>query len=148
MTLRRGCSVHGDDHTHNDRVHLSTLTILLADADPDMRLYLRSCLRGLTPSSPHLLDAADGLDALRLIRAGAVDLVIAHVALGGLDGRRLRHAVADDPTLGHVRVLLLDPDAQGDALPATTDVVDGVLRGPFNARQLREALRFSAPPPA
>lgn len=129
-------------------MHLPTLTILLADADADMRLYLRTCLRGLTPPPALLIDAADGLEALRLVRNGGVDVVIAHVALGGLDGRRLRQAIVNDATLGNVRILLLDPDAQGDELSATTDVVDGVLRGPFNAQRLREALRFSAPPPA
>lgn len=121
-------------------MHLPIRTILIADVDPDMRLYLRSCLAGLAPSPALIIDAADGLDALRMCRGGAVDLVIADVALGGLDGRRLRQAIADDPTLGHVRVLLLDPDVEGTELSSAADAIDGILRGPFNARRLRAAL--------
>ena len=111
------------------------LTVLIVDADADMRLYLRSCVAGLTVPVAHVLDAADGIVALRLVRGGDVDLVIAAVALPGLDGRRLRQAIHDDATLGHVAVLLLDAN-----LTATERAGDGVLAGPFNGRGLLAAL--------
>lgn len=114
-------------------------TVLLVDEDADMRLYLRSCLRSL--SSPlEVIEAADGLEALRLVRAGTVDLVISDVVLPGLDGRRLARAIRDDATLEHVSVLLISGgvmDADGSA--------DGFLTKPFNSRQLMAALDGLAP---
>lgn len=114
-------------------------TVLLVDEDADMRLYLRSCLRSL--SSPlEVIEAADGLEALRLVRAGTVDLVISDVVLPGLDGRRLARAIRDDATLEHVSVLLISAgvrDADGSA--------DGFLTKPFNSRQLMAALDGLAP---
>jgi CheY-like chemotaxis protein len=40
-------------------------TILIVDDDPDMRLYLRGCLRGLGEAAGPVIDAADGVEALR-----------------------------------------------------------------------------------
>lgn len=111
------------------------LTVLIVDADADMRLYLRSCVSGLRAPVARVLDAADGLVALRLVRSGDVDLVIAAVALPGLDGRRLRQAIRDDAALAHVAVLLLDA-----AVAAGEPAGDGVLAGPFNGRGLLAAL--------
>lgn len=128
-----------------DPVDVLSRTVLLVDADPDMRLYLRSCLRSLTPPLERVLEAADGLDALRLVGAGGVDLVIADVALPGLDGRRLRRAIRDDMAFARVAVLLLDSDAS-----AEEHAGDGVLAGPFNGRRLLEALHAPVrrlPPP-
>lgn len=118
-----------------DGVDVLPLRILIVDANPDMRLYLRSCMRGMTAPVERVVDAADGLVALRLVRSGDVDLVIAHVAIPGLDGRRLRRAIHDDPTLGHVAVLLFDADAA-----AGEPAADGVLAGPFNGHGLLAAL--------
>jgi CheY-like chemotaxis protein len=110
-------------------------TVLLVDDDADMRLYLRSCLRGLASPFDRVIEAADGLEALRFVRSGSVDLVISDVGLPGLDGRRLTRAIRDDASLLHVSVLLISGD--GDVGDTTAD---GFLMKPFNSRQLLTAL--------
>ena len=110
-------------------------TVLLVDDDPDMRLYLRSCLRSLTSPFEQVLEAADGLEALRVVRSGAVDLVISDVGLPGLDGRRLSRAIREDAALRHVSVLLISGD-----VVAGEYVADGFLAKPFNTHQLSVAL--------
>lgn len=110
-------------------------TVLLAAGDPDMRLYLRSCLRGPDGPLAHVLEAVDGLDALRLVRSVRVDVVIADMPLPALDGRRLRRAVREDPAIARVVVLLLDAQAA-----AAEPRADGVLAGPVNCRRLLLAL--------
>ena len=115
-------------------------TVLVVDDDADMRLYLRSCLRGLVPPFDHVIEAADGLEALRLVRTGQVDLVISDVGLPGLDGRRLSRAIRDDAALRHVSVLLISGDGVlGDS------IADGYLLKPFNTHQLLAALDGLAP---
>jgi CheY-like chemotaxis protein len=110
-------------------------TVLLVDDDADMRLYLRSCLRGLALPFDHVIEAADGLEALRLVRSGAVDVVISDVGLPGLDGRRLSRAIRDDAALRHVSVLLISGDG---VLGEST--ADAFLMKPFNSHQLLAAL--------
>ena len=110
-------------------------TVLLVDDDEDMRIYLRSCLRSLTSPFDRVIEAADGLEALRLIRSESIDLVISDVGLPGLDGRRLIRAIRDDARLGHVLVLLISGEV---ALAEAT--ADGFLLKPFNSRQLSAAI--------
>ena len=119
-------------------------TVLVVDDDADMRLYLRSCLRGLASPFERVIEAADGLEALRLVRTGDVDLVITDVGLPGIDGRRLSRAIRDDAALGHVSVLLISGDGVlGDS------IADGFLLKPFNTHQLLAALQGLDPrPPA
>lgn len=134
--------------TPEAEVHVSALppTVLIVDDDPDMRLYLRSCLRGLASPFQRVIEAADGLEALRLVRSVAVSLVISDVALPGLDGHRLTRAIRDDAALSHVTVLLISGETGiGDSY------ADGFLNKPFNTHQLLAALdrlpaRGSGPP--
>ncbi len=110
-------------------------TVLLVDDDADMRLYLRSCLRVVTIPFDRVIEAADGLEALRLVRSEAVDVVISDVGLPGLDGRRLSRAIRDDAALRHIAVLLISGDGVlGDSS------ADGFLFKPFNSHQLLAAL--------
>jgi len=128
------------------QVSASPPTVLIVDDDADMRLYLRSCLRGLASRFQRVIEAADGLEALRLVRSVAVTLVISDVALPGLDGRRLTRAIRDDAALSHVAVLLISGETVlGDSH------ADGFLSKPFNTHQLLAALdrlpaRPSGPP--
>jgi two-component system, chemotaxis family, chemotaxis protein CheY len=124
----------------NGRVHMSERTVLVVDDDADMRLYLRSCLRSLPAPFDHVIEAADGRDALRLVRSGVVDLVITDIGLPGFDGLRLCRAIRDDVALRHVSVLLISGDgALGDA------AADGFLAKPFNSSQLVAAIDGLAP---
>ena len=116
-------------------VNVLLRTVLVVDDDPDMRLYLRSCLRSLASPFDRVIEAGDGLEALRLVRTGAVELVISDVGLPGLDGRRLCRAIRDDEALGHVSVLLIS----GDGVMAES-TADGFLIKPFNSHQLVAAL--------
>ena len=123
--------------TPEAEVHADALppAVLIVDDDADMRPYLRSCLRGLASPFQRVIEAADGLEALRLLRSVAVSLVISDVALPGLDGRRLTRAIRDDAALSHVTVLLISGETVlGDSY------ADGFLSKPFNTRQLLAAL--------
>jgi CheY-like chemotaxis protein len=114
------------------------LTIVVVDDDPDMRLYLQGCLQGLGGAGSRVLEAADGQEALRLVRGTDVDLVISDVILPHLDGRSLLAAIRSDPALRHLPVLLVS--GQEQAIPPESPK-DAWLSKPFNARQLLAAVR-------
>jgi CheY-like chemotaxis protein len=118
---------------------VNALTILIVDDDPDMRLYLRGCLRGLGEAAGVVIDAADGVEALRRVRADGVGLVISDVVLPRLDGLGLRQAIRDDSVHRHLPVLLIsgDPEAALHSGPG-----DAFLAKPFNARELLAAVKF------
>lgn len=112
------------------------LTVLIVDDDTDMRLYLRSCLRGMGPRVGRVLEAADGLEALAVVQTGFVDLVICDVVMPRLGGYGLSRAIRDDPQLRGLRVLLVS----GEAIGAASVAPDGFLPKPFNAGQLEAVL--------
>jgi CheY-like chemotaxis protein len=129
-----------------DGVDVLARTVLVVDDDPDMRLYLRSCLRSLTTPFDRVIEAADGVEALHLVRSDAIELVICDIGLPGIDGRRLCRAIRDDVALRHVAVLLISGESMLGEISA-----DGFLAKPFNSQQLRAALdalrtRRSPPP--
>jgi CheY-like chemotaxis protein len=113
-------------------------SILVVDDDPDMRLYLRGCLRGLGEAAGPVIAAADGVEALQRVRTDGVGLVISDVVLPRLDGLALRQAIRADTVQAHLPVLLISGES-GAALPCGPD--DAFLAKPFNAHELLAAVR-------
>jgi CheY-like chemotaxis protein len=117
---------------------VNALTILIVDDDPDMRTYLRGCLRGLGDAAGAVIDAADGIEALQRVRADHVGLVITDVVLPRLDGVGLRQAIRGDPVHAHLPILFISGEPEA-ATPSGPD--DAFLPKPFNARELLTAVR-------
>jgi CheY-like chemotaxis protein len=117
---------------------VNTSTILIVDDDPDMRLYLRGCLRGLGEAAVTVIDAADGVEALRWVRADVVGLVISDVVLPGMDGRALRQAIREDDVHARLPILLISGEPEAGILAGPDDAF---LAKPFNARELLAAVR-------
>lgn len=111
--------------------------IVIVDDDPDMRLYLRGCLLAPSSQARRVLEAADGTEALRLIRSEVVLLLISDVILPGMDGLALRRATRRDPVHARLPILLISGDG---SCPSDMDARDGFLPKPFNARQLIAAV--------
>jgi CheY-like chemotaxis protein len=118
--------------------NVKALTILIVDDDPDMRLYLRGCLRGLGAAAGPVIDAADGVEAMRRVHADGVGLVISDVVLPRMDGLGLRQAIRDDAVHAHLPVLLISGDPGAVRLYGPDDAF---LAKPFNARDLLAAVR-------
>lgn len=122
---------------------LEEMTVLIADDDEDMRLYLKGCLHGL--GAARVIETADGVNALRVARAEALDLVISDVRMPDLDGAALCAALKARVRTRDVPVLLIS--GESDGLPADTPA-DGFLTKPFNAAGLRGAIELLLDPPA
>jgi CheY-like chemotaxis protein len=116
---------------------VNATTILIVDDDPDMRLYLRGCLRGLGEATRPVIEAADGVEALRRVRADSVGLVISDVVLPRMDGLALRQAIREDSVHAQLPVLMISGEPEA-ALPYGP--YDAFLAKPFNARELRAAV--------
>ncbi len=106
--------------------------VMIAAPDPDLRLYVRRCLDGM---ADEVVEAADGLEALKRIVNRPVDLVIADAVMPRLDGLELSRVMA----ARGVPVLLLDGSSLGDLPPGVS-----VLEKPFERRELRAAVRKAA----
>ena len=116
--------------------------MLLVDDDPDMRLYLRSCLRSPGLDVERVLEAGDGLEAFRLARSGEVHLIICDIVVPGLDGRALCRRIRETPELDEIAILLISGEDGAGSGPSDAD---GFLAKPFNSQQLVAALEGLIP---
>ncbi|WP_062642588.1 response regulator transcription factor [Streptomyces maremycinicus] len=83
-----------------------TIRVLLAD---DQAL-LRGMLRRLVDNTPGMDvagEAADGAEAVELVRARGADVVLMDIRMPGTDGIEATRAITADPALADVKVLIL-----------------------------------------
>jgi CheY-like chemotaxis protein len=116
---------------------LDDMTVLIADDDEDMRLYLKGCLHGL--GARRVIETADGENALRVARAEAIDLVVSDLRMPHLNGIDLCIALKARVRTRDVPVLLIS--GESDGLPADAPA-DGFLSKPFNAAGLRSVIEL------
>jgi signal transduction histidine kinase/DNA-binding NarL/FixJ family response regulator len=109
-------------------------TVLVADDHADIRAYLR---RHLAAAGYRVLEAANGTEALAVVRSRLPDLVVSDVMMPGLDGLGLCRALRADPETDFVPVLLLTARAAAeDRLSGLAELCDDYLTKPFDAREL------------
>jgi DNA-binding response OmpR family regulator len=73
---------------------LTMTTILLADDQPDLRAMLSLTLES---AGFQVLRSSDGLEALAILQAHAVDLILADIAMPRLNGYQLYQRVRENP---------------------------------------------------
>jgi two-component system chemotaxis response regulator CheY len=114
--------------------------ILIVDDEPELRSYIRGCLRALRPQAAHVFEAADGNEALQRLREGDIHLIIADVVMPRLDGYALCRILRADASLRHIPIMLVTgeippSEAADEALAAGASAL---LPKPFNAHLLCE----------
>lgn len=78
-------------------------TILIADDNDDIRMYLRNLLE----DEYYILEAEDGLAALELINNELPDVVISDVMMPKMDGIKLCEVIKSQIITSHIPVILL-----------------------------------------
>ena len=106
-------------------------TVLVVDDDEDMRFYVRGCLGKL--GLKDVVEASNGVEALRIARGKEIALVVSDVAMPEMDGYELCRTLKADPTLNSVPVLLISGES-GEPPPDVR--ADAFLPKPFNAARL------------
>ena len=114
------------------------VTILVADDDADMRLYVRRCLGNVPLMKTVILEAVDGADALARVRRGDVDLLITDVVMPRMDGFALCRAVQQDARLDHVSILFVTGELSDREFKEHVGDLGTVemIAKPFNADQM------------
>ena len=107
--------------------------VLLADDNADMRDYLGRLLS----RRYEVRIAADGAEALSLLRSNRPDLLLCDVMMPRLDGFALLREIRADPALAGLPVILLSARAGEEAsIEGLEAGADDYLVKPFSAREL------------
>jgi CheY-like chemotaxis protein len=103
--------------------------ILVVDDDPD----IRECYRYVLEPRFTMLEAGNGRDALRILAAQDVALLIVDVHMPVMNGFELIRAVRDDPALHAIPVIVqtMDRAAAGSPIWADLHVEQTILKQDF-----------------
>ncbi len=115
--------------------------ILLADDNKTFVMYIGLLLRRL---GFQLLTARNGLDALRILKSGPVDLVLLDVCMDTLDGiTALRYIKSDDATAG-LPVIMISTDISPETIKTCKDLgCFDYLQKPVKVDLLHDAIQRS-----
>ena len=117
---------------------LSDETLLLVDDNKDMRTYIRSLLE----KDYLILEAANGVEALQLIRSRKVDLIISDLLMPGMDGIELSRQVKENLSTSHIPFLMLTAVNSLEKEKISYSIgVDEYLCKPFDAEVLKVRVR-------
>ena len=108
--------------------------LLVAEDDPDLRVYLESLFTG----DYTVLSAANGQLALELTRQHVPDFVISDFMMPELDGLQLCEALKSDATTSHIPIIMVTArTVEEDQLAGLRVGVDDYITKPFSSRALR-----------
>ena len=120
-------------------------TILLVDDHEDNRVAL---LAVLEREGYGTLDAANGRDAVELVRRHMPDLVLMDLAMPVMDGRQAMRVLRDDPRTAGVPIVVLTAMALSvDRDRMIAEGFDGLLIKPCMPPHLLQEVRTLIGPP-
>jgi CheY-like chemotaxis protein len=122
-----------------------TRTILLADDHEDNRVAL---LAVLEREGYRVLGAADGQEAVDMVREHMPDLVLMDLAMPVMDGRAAMHALRADPRTASIPIVLITAMALSvDRERIMGEGFDGLLIKPCMPPHLLQEVRRMVGPP-
>ena len=107
--------------------------ILLVEDNPDMRQYIL----GFMSRNYKIMEAADGLEALKTLKEITPDLIISDIMMPRMDGISLAKRLKEDARLKNIPFITLTAKAgESDKIATLRIGVDDYLTKPFNAEEL------------
>jgi CheY-like chemotaxis protein/Tfp pilus assembly protein PilZ len=117
--------------------------ILLVD---DTRFFLEVEKSLLAVSPVHILTAADGEEALQIIRAEHPDIIIMDIVMPKLDGKKCCAAVKADPDLRSIPIIMVTTSDQLADIRACFDAgCNDFITKPLNRKHFLEKVRRFLP---
>jgi CheY-like chemotaxis protein len=109
--------------------------LLLVDDSPVALMMVQTVLRG---SGYQLLQAHDGLQALRLAEADAPDLIVMDMVMPQLDGLSALRVLREGTTTRHIPVIMLTSEGAADEIERCFQAgCDAYVTKPVNGTELK-----------
>lgn len=124
---------------HTASFNTAKYTLLAVDDNPDLIDFLREMLKG---EFRQVYTAADGVEALEVIRRYHPDIVVSDVMMPRMNGYELCKQIKEDIDISHIPVILLTArDDEQSQLHGYKIGADGYLTKPFEEDMLLELIR-------
>jgi two-component system chemotaxis response regulator CheY len=115
--------------------------LLIVDDSPAMRKFIRRSVELSGFAVGRCLEAADGVEALAVLRQNHVHVVLTDINMPGMDGEQLIRRLADDTQLRQIPVMILSTDGTEKRMEQMLSLgARAYVRKPFQPEALRSAL--------
>ncbi len=117
------------------------LDVLIVDDSAAIRKILQRVLSQAEIKVSNLYEAGDGMEALEILRASHVDLILADINMPKMDGIQLLREVKTNEAWKKIPVVMVTTEGgQSKVIAAAELGANGYVRKPFTADQIRHTL--------
>lgn len=115
--------------------------VLIVDDSTAVRKILQRMLRQTNVPLGSILEAGDGLEALTVLKAKPVNLVLSDIAMPKMDGLQLLRAVRASALWNRIPVIMIATEGnESKVMEAVQLGANGYVRKPFTTEQLKTRL--------
>jgi two-component system chemotaxis response regulator CheY len=115
--------------------------VLVVDDSAAIRKILQRVLRQTGMSIRTILEAGDGLEALNVLKAQKVDLILSDINMPKMDGLQLLASLKASPQLRHIPVIMITTEGGATKVGEAVRLgASGYVRKPFTADEIKEKL--------
>jgi two-component system chemotaxis response regulator CheY len=117
------------------------LDVLIVDDSAAIRKILQRVLKQADVPLGEVYEAADGLEALKVLGTQKVSLVLADINMPNMDGLQLLRKLKEEEQWKAVPVIMVTTEGgQAKVLAAAELGASGYIRKPFTSDQIRHSL--------
>jgi len=115
------------------------LDVLIVDDSAAIRKILLRTLGQTDLAVGDVLEAGDGVEALKLLETRKVGLVLSDINMPNMDGLQLLTSVRSRPEWSNIPVIMITTEgSQAKVMEAIELGAQGYVRKPFTAEQIKE----------
>jgi signal transduction histidine kinase/ligand-binding sensor domain-containing protein/DNA-binding response OmpR family regulator len=127
-----------DEIENKTMADTSKPTVLLVEDNPDVRVYIK----GEIKNDYNLLEAENGLEAIKLAKSHTIDLIVSDIMMPEMDGLELCSRIKTHLDTSHIPVILLTARTADDyKLKGLEMGADDYVFKPFNATVLSARIK-------
>jgi two-component system, chemotaxis family, chemotaxis protein CheY len=117
------------------------VNVLIVDDSAAIRKILQRVLNQANVPMAEVFEAGDGVEALKVLKAQKVDLILSDINMPNMDGLQLLSEMRCVPAWKDVPVLIISTEgSQSKVMDAIQLGASGYVRKPFTAEQIKEKL--------
>ncbi len=115
--------------------------VLIVDDSPAMRTFVRRVMIVSGFKCEECLEAADGQEALEVLKRERVALILTDLNMPRMNGEELIHRLEEDQSMRSIPVLVVSTDATQNRINRMISMgAKGYVTKPFKPETLREEL--------
>jgi len=117
------------------------LDVLIVDDSSAIRKILMRGLAQTELKRGDVCEAADGVDAIKILEANKVGLVLSDINMPNMDGLQLLTSVRARPEWNGIPIIMITTEGnQAKVMEAVQLGAQGYVRKPFTAEQIKEKI--------